>query len=633
MKRTILIFKKISLFIFSFLLVFGATSCSNTADNNTSTANYNFSRDGSGSFTLRIDKEYIDPDTSETKTRTVDDINATVNFVTSMSDKVSGMEDRVTLKNIKEEDDQYVVDLKFMRIQYLSLGGNGGDLGVYNYINGTDFVQEDDSVSDIIDYWSLGSYKSVIKFQTNEKYNFANYAHGDNDSVILPTIKSTNEKLTYDETVEYFSDHGELAKNKRGKLFSFFIADIEGLESITYNFQGKIKSYAANNVESVTDSSITIRPTSQAVSIISPDMEAPLVKNVNCFVGYVYFDLAPNWALIGVISFIAIGLITGIVVLIKKGVFTKIANSRTFTEIKKNYSLYLMLIPSMVLIFLFSYLPMGGVSLAFKNYNINDGIWNSEWASMGGFRHFYSLFTNTVSQFPRLLLNTFILAFWKFLFGFVLALALAVLFSYLRNKFFKKTVQSISYLPYFVSWVIISAIANSILAQDGGLINKFLELIGQQPINFYAEPKYWRFILTFTAMWKTTGYSTIIYLAAINSINASLYEAVQLDGGGRWRQFLHVTLPGLTPVLGVQIVFSLGNLVRDDFDQIVTMTRGSALLRDTTETIGTLTYSLIGKPSNYSDLAAMGLLQGLIALAIIIISNRILKAKGIDGAY
>ena len=292
-----------------------------------------------------------------------------------------------------------------------------------------------------------------------------------------------------------------------------------------------------------------------------------------------------------------------------------------------------MLVPAMAFLFVFAYLPMGGVVLAFKNYKIYDGIWGSEWASVFGLKNFINLFTAKNNQFGRIFANTFILALLKFIFGFLIAIVLSVLFSYLRDGLFKKSVQTISYFPYFLSWVVISTISYVILATDGGTINKILLFFGKEPINFYASPEYWRFILTFTAMWKTAGYSTIIYLAAIAGIDQSLYEAAKIDGAGRIAQLIHVTIPGLVPVLGIQIVFSLGNLVKDDFDQIYTMIRGSALLRDTTDTIGMIVYENISNAANYSGTAAMGLLQGLIALILIIISNAILKKYDIQGAY
>ena len=160
-----------------------------------------------------------------------------------------------------------------------------------------------------------------------------------------------------------------------------------------------------------------------------------------------------------------------------------------------------------------------------------------------------------------------------------------------------------------------------------------LAKIGVGAVNWYTSPQYWRGILTFTSLWKTVGYSTIVYLAAITAIDPCLYEAATIDGCGRRRQLLHITVPGMLPVIGIQVVFSLGNLVKDDFDQIYTMTRGSDALSSTTEVIGTIVYKSIGNASAYSSAAAMGILQGVVALILVLVSNRIIKKLGMDAAF
>ena len=605
-----------------FVLCLFLTSCSSLE--------MNIKRDGSGTAILKVSKVYEDKD-GNTKVYSREELDKVVNDIIYAAESVSGMEDRVKLKQIKEYEDYYSVKLSFMRIQYLSQSSTGGDLGIYSYKKTQDFIQEYDSISLIKDYWLFGSYKSLIKLTNNTKYTFKNALLGNEDAKIIPTYLD-GTILNQTEIDDLFSENGPLSKDKKGIMFTFFIVDMEGLESITFNFKGTIKAYAVRNVENITKSSITIKPVSQKATLTVVDKD-PVTKDVDCFTGFVYFDLAPNYVVIGLLSILGLAIVVLIVIGFVKGKIQKYFRSKKFRLLYKNYELYLMLIPAMAFIFIFSYLPMGGVILAFKNYKIYDGIWNSEWASIGGLKHFIDLFTSKTSQFGRLMANTFILAFWKFIFGFLIAIVLSVLFNYLRDGLFKKSVQTISYFPYFISWVVISTISYVILATDGGTINKILIFFHQQPVNFYASPKYWRFILTFSAMWKTAGYSTIVYLAAIAGIDQSLYEAAKIDGANRIGQLFHVTIPGLVPVLGIQIVFSLGNLVKDDFDQIYTMIRGSALLRDTTDTIGMIVYENISNPANYSGVAAMGMLQGLIALILVVVSNKILKKHDIQGAY
>ncbi|MBQ9482366.1 MAG: sugar ABC transporter permease [Clostridia bacterium] len=594
-----------------------------------SAAEVNLARDGSGTATVRIAKTYIDD--GVTVSVTEKDVKDRIDGLIKAVEYSSGMENRLKLRSIKDAGEFYSVNLSFMRAQYICT--YGGDAGYYSYKKSSEFVKEADSVATLTEYWYYGSYKPYLKSYENAKYNFANYRRPSANAALKP--KRAGAELTEAEVAGLFSESGELAENARGRIFTFYIADMEWLESITFNFKGKVEVYAGTGTVTAGERSLTVTPVTEKADITGIDADGEVIhetRDVKCFVGYVYFTLEANKAAVGIFAVLGVALAGFVIYGIITGVFKRFFKGKFFRSLVRNYDLYLMVIPGVVLLFLFAYLPMGGVTLAFKNYRTTDGIWRSEWTSMFGLKNFYDLFAER-NSFPLLIKNTFVLAFWKFIFGFLIAIALAVLFSYLKNGLFKKTVQTISYFPYFISWVVISTISYMFLATDGGILNKAITAFGGTAINWYASPKYWPFILTFTAMWRTAGYSTIIYLAAIVNINPSLYEAATIDGAGRFQQLLHITLPGLIPVLGIQIVFSLGNLVRDDFDQIYTMVRGSALLRDTTDTIGKIVYENIGTPSAYSSTAAMGLLQGLVGLILVVTSNAILKRHDIQGAY
>ena len=142
------------------------------------------------------------------------------------------------------------------------------------------------------------------------------------------------------------------------------------------------------------------------------------------------------------------------------------------------------------------------------------------------------------------------------------------MFNSLANGIFKKSVQTISYLPYFVSWIVVSNIVYLFLSSNGGIVNNFLEIMGLEKIRFYSEPKYWWGIITFTSLWKTVGWGTIIYLAAITGINPDLYEAASIDGANSWQKLWTVTIPGMMPEIAIQLILNVGNLIKDDFDQI-----------------------------------------------------------------
>ena len=597
-----------------------------------STIDVDIGRKGSGTAIVTIAKE--EGVTEDSIRQSFDEIS---NGVKVMSED----QERLKLKSIKQTDDAFIVTVSFRRINYVK------GLGEFSYMKSTDFVKELNNVEKVTIEYAKGIYKNTLKNYGGHDYKFDNATRPNKKVAFTPTDASTGESLEPDK---FLSADGELANNKKGMVFSFFIADMVGVESITFSFDGKIKAYGSVNAEIIDENTIKIFPVIQKGKHIyfeNAQSTEPIseTKNLEVYAGFVYFELGANKLAIGLIIGVSAVLIALIVWGILSGAFKKIFTGKKFKSIVKNYDLYIMMIPAIALLILFCYLPMTGVIMAFKNFKVVDGIWGSEWTSMGGFKHFVDLITKPTSDFGKLALNTVILAGLKFIFGFVCAIVLAVLFSYLRDGIFKKTVQTISYFPYFISWVVVYSIVYLFLATatgtasdpatfaDQGILNKIIIKLGGTPIEWYNSPQYWRAILTFTAIWKTVGYSTIVYLAAITSINPSLYEAVSIDGGGRLKQLWYVTIPGLFPVLGVQVIFSLGNLVRDDFDQIYTLTGGSAALSETTEVIGTIVYKSIGSPSAYSDAAAMGLMQGLVALALVLSSNKLLKKLGVDGVF
>jgi len=586
-------------------------------------------RDGSG--TARLVLEKAEGSTLESMTKRLNELSVIL----------SNDDDRFVVTSVTEEADCYVAEVKLRRVQYTA------GLGDLNYVKAKNFLLEKNML-ELVKNYAKGYYSAVQDYKNLYEFDPDGILFADSTR-FLPVNAITGKEMTVDE---FNAAEGMLSESNNGRVFTFRFADIPGLKEITFSFKGQIKAYGAPDAEMVDESTITIRPVVETATIMvkTPVLDAEgnpqyddngnlvteFVKqkiDVNTYAGYVYFVLEPNPVLI----YGGIGLGAVIIGLILAGIFTgafkRFFTGKTWKSIIHNWDLYLMMVPAAVLLILFAYLPMGGVVLAFKNYKVDDGIWASEWATMGGFKHFYDLITEPTADFMDLARNTFILALLKFIFGFLCAILLAVLFSYLKPGLFKKSVQTISYFPYFISWVVISGIAYLFLQTDGGILNNILTALKLEPIQWYTSPQYWRTILTFTALWKTVGYSTIVYLAAITAINPSLYEAAAIDGAGRWRQLVHITVPGLFPVIGVQIVFSLGNLVRDDFDQIYTMTQNQASLRETTEVIGTIAFRSIGSPNAYSSAAAMGLMQGLAALIIVFVSNKIVKRMGVDGVF
>lgn len=573
-----------------------------------------FDKEGAGSAVLTISKE---------SGATEESIRAQLNEVFEGVKIQSQNREVLTLDSLKENEDGFVAEISFKRIRYIE------GIGEYNFMAYSDFLKELNKTT-LISNWERGKYKNIQNYN-QYIYNFNNLA---DDSRAFSPVTADGVAMTAEE---FTAETSAYALEERGMIFTYYIVDFAGLESITFHFDGEIQVVGGKNVELIGKDTVKVKPIQSDVNVteIGEDGDPVAVnRSVDCYTGYVYFiqNYDFTWVICLVVIVAALGALIGVG--IWRGWFKKLWKSSRCRFIRKNYGLYLMMVPALVLLAIFSYAPMTGIVLAFKDFTIDDGIFGSEWAGMNGFKNFYDVLTTPGTSFGMLARNTVILAALKFVFGFLCAILLAILFSYLKNNWFKKTVQTISYFPYFLSWVVVSGIAYIFLAADGGALNQIITMFGGEPIQWYSEPQYWRGILTFTAIWKTVGYSTIIYLAAMTAIDQSLYEAATIDGAGRINQLWHITLPGMFPVIGIQLIFSLGNLVKDDFDQIYTMTGGgNPYLVETTEVIGTVVFKAIGTVSAYGTATAMGLMQSVVALILVLTSNIIVKKIGLQGMF
>lgn len=294
---------------------------------------------------------------------------------------------------------------------------------------------------------------------------------------------------------------------------------------------------------------------------------------------------------------------------------------RVLGHIKRYWQIYLMLVPGFVILFIFSYIPLYGITLTWRQYKPNLGILHSPWV---GWENFAYVFSN--NGFFRLVRNTLFLGLLNIIFAFPSSIILALMINEVRLKWFKKTVQTISYIPYFISWVVISGMAYLIFARDYGLLNAFLKALGIDPVYWYGESGWWPWILTFVGIWKSVGWGTIVFLAGMSSINMELYEAAYVDGAGRWKQMWHVTLPGLMPVIAMTFILTVANIVKDDFEKIYALVGGNSMLFETADTLGTWAYrSMQGGFRNYGDVTAVTTLQGIIGFILMAGANWLVR--------
>ncbi|WP_234032626.1 ABC transporter permease [Paenibacillus faecalis] len=288
---------------------------------------------------------------------------------------------------------------------------------------------------------------------------------------------------------------------------------------------------------------------------------------------------------------------------------------------KRKYSkykiLYLMLFPGMLYYLIFSYLPMYGVTLAFKDFLILEGIMGSPWV---GFQHFQDLFSDP--YFYTVLKNTIIISLYKLVFGFPIPILFALLLSEIANMKFKKVVQTVSYLPHFISWVILGGIFFTIFSLDGP-VNAIVKLFGGDPVLFLADPTYFRTVLVLTSIFQGFGWGSIIYFAAISNIDPQLYEAAIMDGAGRFKRMFYISIPMLFPVIAIMLILSMSGILDAGFDQIFNMY--NVQVYSVADIIDTYVYRQGLIEMNYSRATAIGLFKSVIALIMIVVVNKIVK--------
>lgn len=281
--------------------------------------------------------------------------------------------------------------------------------------------------------------------------------------------------------------------------------------------------------------------------------------------------------------------------------------------------LYLLLLLTLVFFAVFKYAPMYGVQLAFKKFTYRRGITGSQWI---GFSNFEALFRN--KQFTRTIGNTLAISTGRIIFTFFIPIVMAILLNEIRCSAFKRITQTFMYLPHFLSWVIISGIAYSLLSINGGFINKIIIAIGGKPINFLLTPECFRPILYISSIWKEVGWESIIYLAALASVNPELYEAATVDGAGRFKQMLHITWPGIRSTVVIMLILTVSRIMSAGFDQIYNLY--SAPVFSVADIIDTYTYRELFLKSKFGEATAAGLFQAVINIVVVAVTNQIAKA-------
>ncbi|MDR0561737.1 MAG: ABC transporter permease subunit [Spirochaetaceae bacterium] len=278
--------------------------------------------------------------------------------------------------------------------------------------------------------------------------------------------------------------------------------------------------------------------------------------------------------------------------------------------------LHLMLLPGVLLVFIYHYIPIGGLVMAFQNYLPARGILGSKWVGLRNFRFLFGMM-----EFPRALRNTVMIAGCKIILGVVIPVVFALLLNEVRKKWLQRGIQTLIYLPHFISWILLAGILRDLLAPQTGLFNTALTVLGGKSVYFLGDNHYFPWVVIVSEVWKEFGYGTIVYLAALTAIDPTLYEVAYVDGANRRRQLIHITLPGIAPMIVLMTTLSMGNILNGGFDQIFNLY--APVVYETGDILDTLLYRLGLVSMQFSVSTAAGMMKSVVALILITASYRI----------
>ncbi|UVI28786.1 ABC transporter permease [Paenibacillus spongiae] len=300
---------------------------------------------------------------------------------------------------------------------------------------------------------------------------------------------------------------------------------------------------------------------------------------------------------------------------------------KLFMRFLKQWDIQIMVIPAILVVFVFHYVPMWGILTAFQDYNPGKGLLHSPWV---GFKHFRMFFN--APEFGLVMRNTIVISLLKLLIGFPAPIILALMLNEVKHAVYKRIVQTISYLPHFISWVIISGFVISMLSVDNGSINMLLKQLHliQEPVSWLSMPEYFWAILVTTGVWKEIGFGAIVYLAAIAGVDPHQYEAASIDGAGRFRQILSITIPSITPVIMIFLILAVSQILNAGFEEILLLTNQgiNVILRPVSDIIDTYVYRVGIINYRYSYATAAGLFKSVISVGLLVAANWIARKLG-----
>lgn len=619
-------------------------------------------RDGKGSVTVSVKKERV-VDFAPDRASFEEYFNDYVKAINSASGQVTALD----VKKYSETDTHYRVTLKTRRIDKIK------GIGKLLYGDMDGFLKTSDQ-KDELNYGYKGFIPTVmksypdgtattyftrydsyvyerdenggIKYKTDENGDFLLDENGEKQPNYKKkdTVKIENNFVMKAKTVDsgkeiknFSALEKEFSKNTKDRIVFFRLVDFL-VDEITLELPGNVKyvSFMENNATnekvetvSVSGKRVTVKAvqmnfaTKDKIYEGKDDGAGECTKNI--FYGYfVYEEGISPWAIAGIVAGVG-GLGTLLFFGIFKGGFKRFFKGKVWKAMLRYKLLYVLIIPALVLLILFRYMPMLWLTAGFMDYDLFEGL-GSEWIGLHYFKGV--LFATNTSEMYRIFRNTIFISLIRILSNLPVILFLAILINSIKNKKGRTVFQAISFIPYFLSWVSVGGIFNALLDSNYGMINRVFGL----DINWYGYAEPWWAILSVSSLWKGMGWSTLIYISAMCNIDGELYEACALDGGGKLRQVFTVTLPGIMNIICLQLILDVSNIMRDNYEQILAMTNGqvTGALQETVDVVGRIAYTALNK-GNFGSATAIGLIQGVIGSGLVLITNKIVKKTENEG--
>ena len=446
----------------------------------------------------------------------------------------------------------------------------------------------------------------------------------DKNNQPLNWLKIEAKSVESGQIVSFEDFKNTLLSTDKNNILYFQLVDFEWVDEITINLPGKVK-YVSVMTDLETETELdTISVDGTSVTLKATELEFNSGTQ-NAFFGYFVYDqgISP-WAIAGIIAGV-LGLGALLYVGIAKDGFRRFFKSNVWIRMVRYKALYLLILPAFVLLILFRYMPMVWLSAGFMEYDLLEGL-GSEWV---GLKYFEGVFyaTNTPEMY-QIFRNTIFISLIRILSNLPVILFLAILINSIKTKKLKTAFQTISFIPYFLSWVSVGGIFNALLDPNMGLINRLFGMT----TNWYGDPDPWWLILSVSSLWKGMGWSTLIYISAMCNIDNELYEACSLDGGGMMRQVFTVTLPGIMNIICLQLILDVSNIMRDNYEQILAMTNNqvTGAIQETVDVVGRISFTALSK-GNFGSATAIGLIQGVIGSILVLITNKIVKKTENEG--